>query len=329
MMYSSGRENRDFIGHMASSPLIKCICNGTHSGEICPNCGMPKTTALYMGRTAPLLPVIIIACMGGVFAFQHYNAEGYIADIVDKTKAEIETVVQKTTSESEPLPEQSGTLTVQPTGTPRTSTSLIERDTEGVVPPHTGNTPEVSTDDTPEVSTDDTPEVFTDDTPEVTADDTELPGVELSGISAKVLEKKTYDILHLLVGKYPKGESLSSMFTETVVNLTQNKETGRKAIVDSMNRFMSNFPVRAVKLTSVGINGLRLEINTRRIFVHQNGERLDAYGKTTVLLDEKQRITCISDDVQEGEPTTLSPDFKPISYTLKSTISNKTKKKSR
>jgi len=322
---------------------------------------MPKTTALYMGRTAPLLPVIIIACMGGVFAFQHYNAEGYIADIVDKTKAEIETVVQKTTSESEPLPEQSGTLTVQPTGTPRTSTSLIERDTEGVVPPHTGNTPEVSTDDTPEVSTDDTPEVFTDDTPEVftddtpevftddtpevfaddtpevfaddtpevTADDTELPGVELSGISAKVLEKKTYDILHLLVGKYPKGESLSSMFTETVVNLTQNKETGRKAIVDSMNRFMSNFPVRAVKLTSVGINGLRLEINTRRIFVHQNGERLDAYGKTTVLLDEKQRITCISDDVQEGEPTTLSPGFKPISYTLKSTISNKTKKKSR
>lgn len=282
---------------------------------------MPKTTALYMGRTAPLLPVIIIACMGGVFAFQHYNAEGYIADIVDKTKAEIETVVQKTTSESEPLPEQSGTLTVQPTGTPRTSTSLIERDTEGVVPPHTGNTPEVSTDDTPEV--------FTDDTLEVTADDTELPGVELSGISAKVLEKKTYDILHLLVGKYPKGESLSSMFTETVVNLTQNKETGRKAIVDSMNRFMSNFPVRAVKLTSVGINGLRLEINTRRIFVHQNGERLDAYGKTTVLLDEKQRITCISDDVQEGEPTTLSPDFKPISYTLKSTISNKTKKKSR
>ena len=274
---------------------------------------MPKTTALYMGRTAPLLPVIILACMGGVFAFQHYNAEGYIADIVDKTKAEIETVVQKTTSESEPLPEQSGTLTVQPTGTPRTSTSLIERDTEGVVPPHTGNTPEVSTDDTPEV----------------TADDTELPGVELSGISAKVLEKKTYDILHLLVGKYPKGESLSSMFTETVVNLTQNKETGRKAIVDSMNRFMSNFPVRAVKLTSVGINGLRLEINTRRIFVHQNGERLDAYGKTTVLLDEKQRITCISDDVQEGEPTTLSPGFKPISYTLKSTISNKTKKKSR
>lgn len=139
---------------MASSPLIKCICNGTHSGEICPNCGMPKTTALYMGRTAPLLPVIILACMGGVFAFQHYNAEGYIADIVDKTKAEIETVVQKTTSESEPLPEQSGTLTVQPTGTPRTSTSLIERDTEGVVPPHTGNTPEVSTDDTPEVFTD-------------------------------------------------------------------------------------------------------------------------------------------------------------------------------
>ena len=298
---------------------------------------MPKTTALYMGRTAPLLPVIILACMGGVFAFQHYNAEGYIADIVDKTKAEIETVVQKTTSESEPLPEQSGTLTVQPTGTPHTSTSLIERDTEGAVPPHTGNTPEVSTDSTPEVFTDSTPEVFTDDTtevftddtPEVTADDTEHPGVELSGISAKVLEKKTYDILHLLIGKYPKGESLSSMFTETVVNLTQNKETGRKAIVDSMNRFMSNFPVRAVRLTSVGINGLRLEINTRRIFVHQNGERLDAYGKTTVLLDEKQRITCISDDVQEGEPTTLSPGFKPISYTLKSTISNKTKKKSR
>ncbi len=306
---------------------------------------MPKTTALYMGRTAPLLPVIILACMGGVFAFQHYNAEGYIADIVDKTKAEIETVIQKTTSESEPLPEQSGTLTVQPTGTPNTSTSLIERDTEGVVPPHTGNTPEVSTDDTtkvstdstpevstddtPEVSTDDTLEVFTDDTPEVTADAPEHPGVELSGISAKVLEKKTYDILHLLIGKYPKGESLSSMFTETVVNLTQNKETGRKAIVDSMNRFMSNFPVRAVKLTSVGINGMRLEINTRRIFVHKNGERLDAYGKTTVLLDEKQRITCISDDVQEGEPTTLSPGFKPISYTLKSTISNKTKKKSR
>lgn len=314
---------------------------------------MPKTTALYMGRTAPLLPVIILACMGGVFAFQHYDAEGYIADIVDKTKAEIETVVQKTTSESEPLPEQSGTLTVQPTGTPHTSTSLIERDAEGVVPPHTGNTPVVSTDDTtkvstdsttkvstdstPEVSTDsttevstaDTLEVFTDDTPEVTADNTEHPGVELSGISAKVLEKKTYDILHLLIGKYPKGESLSSMFTETVVNLTQNKETGRKAIVDSMNRFMSNFPVRAVKLTSVGINGMRLEINTRRIFVHQNGERLDAYGKTTVLLDEKQRITCISDDVQEGEPTTLSPGFKPISYTLKSTISNKTKKKSR
>lgn len=283
-----------------------------------------------MGRTAPMLPFIMLASMVCVFTLLHYDAEVYVSDIVDKTGTIIEPVLQKTT----PIPEQateradSSTVTSTATHTPRIT--LDSRNTDGVAPTTQADTPKVTQAEiNTTVDDSDTNNDLEEFILEDTTIETKLPGVELGGMSVKDLEKKTYDILYLLVGKYPKGETLSSMFTETVVNLTHNRETGRKAIVDSMNRFMSNFPVRAVKLTSVGINGLRLEINTRRIFVHQNGERLDAYGKTTVLLDEKQRITCISDDVQEGEPTTLSPGFKPISYTLKSTITNKTKKKAR
>ncbi len=287
---------------------------------------MPKAVALYMGRTGPILPFIILASMGGVYAFQHYNAEKYVTNFIDQTKTKIETVIQKTT----PVPKQLDPPTVTSTGTFRTSVVPDRKDTKG--------TPKVVMSDTPKIATDGTYKAEDDSETDAEIESAlledssigaEYPGVELTGISTKALEKKIYDILHLLVGKYPKGESLSSMFTETVVNLTLNKETDRNAIVDSMNRFMANFPARGVKLLSVGINGFRLEINTRRIFVHKNGEHLDAYGKTTVLLDKKLRITCISDDVQEGEPTTLSPGFTPISYTLKSTISNKTKKKSR
>lgn len=315
---------------------------------------MPKNTALYIGRTGPMLPFIILASMGGVFAFMHYNTESYVTNFLDKTKTKIETVIQEAMPAPRQSLEQAETSAVTTTDTPHTSINPDKRDTVSEPRVAMGDTHKVSTNPPSEVAMSDTPKATTstpskvatsdtytaEDTSETETDieaslledtpiETEYPGIALTDMSVKKLEKKTYDILHLLVGKYPKGESISSMFTKTVVNLTHNKETDRKAIVDSMNRFMSNFPVRGAKLLSVGINGLRMEINTRRIFVDKNGGRLDVYGKTTVLLDEKMRITCISDDVQEGDPTTLSPGFKPISYTLKSTVSNKTKEKSR
>lgn len=310
---------------MATEQLFKCICNSTQSGEICQTCGLPRATTAYISRTGPALPLIIMAGMGGVFALQYYQIPEQIGKQLSALVSEAREIsptheiqpvsepmeppmtgtkpepipVPPTVSETAPNPLPMPTPVSEPTPLPQPEATA----NPGSKPDESGTKPK------PKEKTDPVSEM-------------ERLSPNLSNYSSELLEKKTNHILHLLVGKYADGESLSSMFTRTVVNLTLNLETESKAIIDSMDRFMADYPVRVVKLTSVGTLGKRLEINTRRIFVDTNGERLDLYGKTTVILDSSHRITCLSDDLQE-DPTSLSKGFKPIKYSLKQTISNK------
>lgn len=144
---------------------------------------------------------------------------------------------------------------------------------------------------------------------------------ELKLLPPELLEKKVYHILHLLAGKYPEGESLSTMFSEEIINLSLDIKTSRDDILESMNRFLSSFPVRVVRLTSSGRKDRMLEINTKRIFLEADGTRLDVYGKTVVMLDAEGQITGLSDDIQDT-PAELSKGFTPIEYSRQKTISN-------
>ena len=137
----------------------------------------------------------------------------------------------------------------------------------------------------------------------------------------ELLEKKAYHMLYLLVGRYPERESISTMFSEEILNISLDIKTSRDDILESMNRFLARFPVRVVRLTSLGRKDQMLEINTRRIFLDADGARLDVYGKTVVMLDAEGQITGLSDDIQDA-PAELSKGFTPIEYSRQKTISN-------
>lgn len=147
------------------------------------------------------------------------------------------------------------------------------------------------------------------------------PKVEPKALTPELLEKKAYHMLHLLVGRYPEGESISTMFSEEILNMSLDIKTSRDDILESMNGFLARFPVRVVRLTSVGRKDRMLEINTRRIFLDADGARLDVYGKTVVMLDAEGQITGLSDDIQDT-PAELSKGFTPIEYSRQKTISN-------
>lgn len=92
-------------------------------------------------------------------------------------------------------------------------------------------------------------------------------------------------MLYLLVGRYPEENPFLPCFQEEILNMSLDIKTSRDDILESMNRFLARFPVRVVRLTSLGRKDRMLEINTRRIFLDAEGMRLDVYGKTVVMLD--------------------------------------------
>lgn len=147
------------------------------------------------------------------------------------------------------------------------------------------------------------------------------PKADPKPLTPELLEKKAYHMLYLLVGRYPEGESISTMFSEEILNMSLDIKTSRDDILESMNRFLARFPVRVVRLTSLGRKDRMLEINTRRIFLDAEGTRLDVYGKTVVMLDAEGQITGLSDDIQDT-PAELSKGFTPIEYSRQKTISN-------
>ena len=46
-------------------------------------------------------------------------------------------------------------------------------------------------------------------------------------------------MLHLLVGRYPEGESISTMFSEEILNMSLDIKTSRDDILESMNGFLA------------------------------------------------------------------------------------------
>lgn len=291
-----------------SGESYQCLCGQGNSKEVCSKCGLSRLAARYLSVTAPFLPVMIMVGMGIVFFFNYYG-------IIERVTEGKENLTGHFTPRTNVQSEKS--VLVQPEKTPLPIVSPIPEETEKV--DKTGGVPDWVYGETAEAEP--LPSVKSQEHEKLPKRTTENPPVKLP-LEPVVQEKKIYQILHFLVGRNPKGESLNTLFAEEVVNLSLDMKTSREAVRDSINQFIAEYPVRVVKLTSAGVKDRTIEINTRRIFMREDGARLDVYGKTVVELDEENRINALSDDLQQDVPTRLSEGFVPINYSLKKTISN-------
>ncbi len=291
-----------------SGESYQCLCGNPISEGECSKCGLSRLAARYLSVTGPFLPVIMLTGMGIVFFFNYYG-------ITEKVTEVKENVMSLFTPHTDVLPGKS--VLVQPEKTPLPTGSPIPVKTKKV--DETGGVPDWVYGETEGAEV--RPSVKSEEPEKLPKRITETPPAN-HPLTPALQEKKIYQILHFLVGRNPEGESVNTLFAEEVVNLSLDMKTSREAVRDSINQFISEYPVRVVKLTSAGVKDRTIEINTRRIFMREDGARLDVYGKTVVELDGENRINALSDDVQQDFPTRLSEGFAPINYSLKKTISN-------
>lgn len=291
-----------------SGESFQCVCNNKYAGHVClrkeEGCGLSRLSARYLAVTAPFLPVIILAGMGTVFFFNYYGLTEKVTEVKENVTDFF--IPYTDVSQEKPL-----LVSQEKVSAPIPAKTKNVTEMDGVPDWVYGGTEKVGTQSSEEAAR---PEKL----PKRT---TENPPVKLP-LGPVLQEKKIYQILHFLVGQNPEGGSLNTLFAEEVVNLSLDMKTSREAIRNSINQFISEYPVRVVKLTSAGVKDRAIEINTRRIFMREDGARLDVYGKTVVELDEENRIIALSDDLQQDMPTRLSEGFVPINYSLKKTISN-------
>ncbi len=147
---------------------------------------------------------------------------------------------------------------------------------------------------------------------------------KLTKLSATDAEKLVAPLLRILVGTQDAGQLINTHFNEKVVEMESSLLFNRNELKERLDEYNADYPVRAIKIISAGIYGLRMELNTARIFQNAAGERAIRYGQTQVLIGQGGIIEGIKDSTSDAE-FPHSPEFTPIEYKGKKIINNKTK----
>lgn len=363
---------------MARDKQVRCMCNSTYCGEICPHCGMPGATARFFfsanGKTGVGFVLIFFACVAFCFGYYYLDVKAPFtfsseteAPLGGSSSRLLLDIVPDWDSGSEPVAdprpeteEEQDKKTVDSDSRPAVDTTPQE--------PAVDTTPQEPATDT---STDRDTQRTTPVNPEPTITDQQQkkngtesgnsgrnrktrrletrtravpigskkkgkntanadreqsqPGTKrgLSTLSAADAEKLVEPMLRILVGTQDAEQLIDKHFNEKVVETESNIQFERDELRERFEEYNAKYPVRVIKIISAGISGLRMELNTVRLFQNAAGERAISYGQTQVLIGQGGIIEGITDSTGKAE-FPLSPKFIPINYKGEKLISNKT-----
>lgn len=364
---------------MAKDKQVRCMCNSTYCGEICPHCGMPGATARFFfsdnGKTGVGFAVIFFACVGFVFGYYYLDVKAPFSSSpeIDNTDTEISAprllgTIPDWGSDNAPIAttqtdtEESPTnRTVEPPLAP--TVKAVTPTEETVTPPpappekHTAGDSAPGTDGEKTTQPQRQPQngqqtrnttrhggkarplntrsravpIKPRNTPKNTTDAERKPAdssprteSKLTKLSAADAEKLVEPLLRILVGTQDAGQLINTHFNEKVVETESSIQIDRDELKERLDEYNARYPVRAIKIVSVGVSGLRMELITARIFQNAEGDRVIKYGQTQVLIGQGGIIEGITDSIGDAK-FPLSSDFAPINYKGKKIINNKTK----
>lgn len=120
----------------------------------------------------------------------------------------------------------------------------------------------------------------------------------------------------LLVNKDATLADFSAIFAETILELRTSKPVTAALLYKKQQDLSRNWPGRAIKILSVGVSGRKIEVNVA--FVYKKADKkkeINGYNKVTLLLDDKGKISGMSEAITAGSAPALSNGFKQVSYT--------------
>ena len=364
---------------MVKDKQVRCMCNSTYCGEVCPHCGMPGATARFFfsdnGKTGVGFALIFFACVGFCFGYNylaikapfsenveiadsgngnsgplfldtipHWGSEGTPLDLSDPVKDQNKkAVVSPPAPTVEPIPavpvtktppnqesHHSSTVEEKPTKTERhqqksakESNNEAQNNKSRRLKTGSRSVP-IKSESPTKTETDAEKKQSISEQEQAPAVSTTSTGRKPTKPSVTDAESLIEPLLHILVGTQDSRHLINTHFSEKVVEPEIGLQFDRDELRDRLEEYNANYPFRAIKIISAGISGLRLELNTLRIFQDVEGERIIRYGQTHVLIGQDGIIEGFTDS-SCGAECPLSPGFTPINYKGKKLISHKTK----
>ena len=74
------------------------------------------------------------------------------------------------------------------------------------------------------------------------------------------------------------------------------------------------WPTRVVKVLSVGVSGLKVEINALMAFNGPGDKKINAFNKITLLVNDEGIVVGMNENTTQGSAPKLTPEFKKFPY---------------
>jgi hypothetical protein len=112
----------------------------------------------------------------------------------------------------------------------------------------------------------------------------------------------------------PTDDLFSSIYDSEVLNIKKSVMVSRADLVKRARTLYEQWPTRVVKVLSVGVSGLKVEINALLAFNGPNDKKINAFNKITLLVNDEGIVVGMNENTTQGSAPKLTPEFKKFPY---------------
>ena len=97
-------------------------------------------------------------------------------------------------------------------------------------------------------------------------------------------------------------------------NIKKSVMVPRADLVKRARTLYEQWPTRVVKVLSVGVSGLKVEINALMAFNGPGDKKINAFNKITLLVNDEGIVVGMNENTTQGSAPKLTPEFKKFPY---------------
>ena len=133
-----------------------------------------------------------------------------------------------------------------------------------------------------------------------------------------IVEKR----LNLVTYNSPSSEKFGTVFANEVKELKSGKMVACDTLVAKAEQIAGEWPVRQLKIISVGTSGLKVEICYSMLYSKHSGEEVSAFNKTVLEVNNEGKVVGMQETLSTGKRPSLSSKFKKFNYKGTKTFSS-------
>lgn len=120
--------------------------------------------------------------------------------------------------------------------------------------------------------------------------------------------------MNLYTTNDPTDDLFSSIYDTEVLNIKKSVMVSRADLVKRARTLYEQWPTRVVKVLSVGVSGLKVEINALMAFNGPGDKKINAFNKITLLVNDEGIVVGMNENTTQGSAPKLTPEFKKFPY---------------